>query len=78
MAGVHPSGAPGFGFWIEAGHTGGQARNHLGNQAREGPPGAGGKPLAGPETTRARASLTTDPEDALIIRQANAREGFTE
>ena len=32
--------------------AGGQSGNHGGNQAREGPPGADGKPLAGPETNR--------------------------
>ena len=50
------------------GHTGGQSGNHLGNQAREGPPGAGGKPLAGPETMRNAGNRQC---------RAPVREGFT-
>ena len=69
--------------------AGGQAGNHLGNQAREGPPGANGKPLAGPETnravrgdesvglTRARGSLHPLRDRAGHHRRAHAREGFT-
>jgi hypothetical protein len=69
-------------------HAGGQSRNHLGNQAREGPPGADGKPLACPGTTRNAGSGSVRPTRARASRtvggwnfhqssQAHAREGFT-
>ena len=68
--------------------AGGQSGNHLGNQAREGPPGADGKPLACPETergardgsvgpTRARASHGVWYGVLLTMGRPHAREGFT-
>ena len=72
--------------------AGGQVRDHLGNQAREGPPGAGGKPLAGPETTRrsgvgrvgyevsaarARTSLRLVNPRRMAMCRIRAREDFT-
>ena len=48
--------------------AGGQAGNHLGNQAREGPPGADGKPLAGPETERGERDAGVGPPRARTSR----------
>ena len=68
---------------------GGQARNHLGNQVRKGPPGAGGKPLAGQSrkpgavrygsvgSPRARASRLVGEGDGRHGCRVPAREGFT-